>query len=468
MKRHFIFYSSVILVFFLVSWYVIRQGEARHGKAPVFTERTAGLPAQDHGIPGQLQEHASEPLSKLLLQIIVIVGLSRVFGYFFRLAGQPSVVGEIISGIALGPSLMGAFLPGLSRFVFPPESLQNLQFLSQIGLALFMFIVGMELDLAKLKMRARDALVISHTTIAVNFFLGVMLAYLLYESFAPAEIPFLSFSLFMGIAMSITAFPVLARIIQERKLTKTNLGILAITTAAIDDITAWCLLAVIIGLVKAQDPAGAMFTMAMSVLFVLMMMKVIAPLLERLHKKNLDGKYSRTVIILALVVLFASAYCTQLIGIHALFGAFLAGTIMPANLRFREILTDKIEDVSVVLLLPIFFAITGLRTEIGLLTQGSQWLTCFLVIVVAVFGKFGGAALSSRMMGFGWKDSLSLGALMNTRGLMELVVLNIGYDMSILSPRIFVIMVLMALSTTFMTGPLLSLIQKYFQPPLPH
>jgi Kef-type K+ transport system membrane component KefB len=458
MKKHFSFYLTAIAIFGTATWLMLTYG--RHIFSP-------GAEAELHyhtgaatGMLKQLAEHATNPLSILLLQIIIIVGLARIFGYLFRLTGQPSVVGEIVAGIIIGPSVAGLFFPGFSAVIFPKESLINLQFLSQIGLAFFMFIVGMELDISKIKAKAGDALVISHATISFNYFLGITLSFFLFENFAPPNISFLSFALFMGIAMSITAFPVLARILQERKLTKTPLGNLAITCAAIDDITAWCLLALIIGIVKADNPAGAVLTISLAIIFVLFSHIVTGPLLNRLQDKNIDGKHSRTVIILAFVVLFTSAYIAQLIGIHALFGAFLAGTVMPDKMRFKEILTDKIEDVSVVILLPIFFAFTGLRTQIGLLNEGGLWLTCLLVIAIASTGKIAGATITSRLMGSRWKDACSLGVLMNTRGLMELVVLNIGYDLGILSPGIFAIMVLMALSTTFMTGPLLSLIDK--------
>jgi len=460
MKKHLPFYLSVVIFFGILTYLVLNHG--RHA-FPVVQEAAGEIPATGavQGIVKQLLDHAMNPLSILLLQIIIIVGLSRIFGFLFRMMGQPAVVGEIISGIMLGPSLVGHYFPEFSSFIFPGESLINLQFLSQIGLAFFMFVVGMELDISKIRSRAGDALVVSHATITLNYFLGVVLAYYLYENFAGKDTSFISFALFMGIAMSITAFPVLARILQEKGLTKTPLGNMAITCAAIDDVTAWCLLAVIIGVVKAEDPSGAMVTIGLAIAFVIFTFRVIGPMLNRLQDKDIYGKHSRTVIILAFVVLFISAYIAQLIGIHSLFGAFLAGTVMPVRMRFKEILTDKIEDVSVVILLPIFFAFTGLRTQIGLLNEGSLWLTCFVVIAVAATGKFGGAALSSRMMGLKWNDALSLGALMNTRGLMELVVLNIGYDLGILSPEIFAMLVLMALSTTFMTGPLLKLISRY-------
>jgi Kef-type K+ transport system membrane component KefB len=373
--------------------------------------------------------------------------------------GQPSVVGEIIAGIFLGPSVVGYFFPEFSAFLFPTDSQKTLQFLSQIGLAFFMFIVGMELDLEKLKNKAHNALVISHASIIIPFFLGVLLAASIYVEFAPAHVSFLAFALFMGIAMSITAFPVLARIVQERGLTKTPLGAMVITCAAADDVTAWCILAAVIAIVKAGSIVSALFTIGLAAIFVIFMLYVVRPWIRKLSTSIVEkDKISKSVVAIAFFILLMSAYIAELIGIHALFGAFIAGVIMPQNMRFKDLLAGKVEDVSVLLLLPIFFAFTGLRTHVEMLNQGHLWGTCMMVILVAVGGKFGGSALSAKLVGQTWKDSLSIGALMNTRGLMELIVLNIGLDLKILSPEIFSIMVLMALATTFMTGPSLSLI----------
>jgi Kef-type K+ transport system membrane component KefB len=407
----------------------------------------------------QFSHNVKNPLSLLLLQIIVILSVAKIFGVLATKIGQPSVVGEIFAGIFLGPSIIGYFFPDFSLYLFPVDSQKTLQFLSQIGLAFFMFIVGMELDLEKLQNKARNAIVISHASIIVPFFLGVVLAGSLYVEMAPANVSFLAFALFMGIALSITAFPVLARIIQERGLTKTPLGAMVITCAAADDVTAWCILAAVIAIVKAGSIVSALFTITLALIFVMFMLKVIGPWIKRKSTAIVEKeKISKGVVAIAFFILLMSAYVAELIGIHALFGAFIAGVIMPHNVKFKDVLAGKIEDVSVLLLLPIFFAFTGLRTHIEMLNQGHLWGTCMLVIAVAVAGKFGGSALSAKLVGQSWKDSLSIGALMNTRGLMELIVLNIGLDLKILSPAIFSIMVLMALATTFMTGPSLSFI----------
>jgi Kef-type K+ transport system membrane component KefB len=403
------------------------------------------------------------PLSILLLQITSIIIVSRIFGYIFNKIGQPTVIGEIIAGIVLGPSLMGLFFPEVSEFLFAKASLPNLQFLSQVGLILFMYVIGMELDLKVLRNQARDAVVISHASIIIPYFLGMGLAYYMYQEFAPANVSFLSFALFMGIAMSITAFPVLARIIQERDLTKTKLGSIALTCAAADDVTAWCILATVIAIVKAGTFVSALFTIGLSLLYVLLMLFAVQPFLKKIGNIYSDREtISKPIVAFSFLILLASAYIAEIIGIHALFGAFLAGVIMPANMNFRRILMGKIEDVSLVLLLPLFFVFTGLRTQIGLLNQSHLWGMCGLIILTAVAGKFGGSTLAARVVGQNWKDSLSIGVLMNTRGLMELIVLNIGYDLGILSPEVFAMLVLMALVTTFMTGPALDAINYFF------
>ncbi len=404
----------------------------------------------------------THPLAILLLQIITIILTARVFGFLCKKIGQPSVIGEIIAGILLGPSFVGMYFPEFSSFIFPKQSLGNLQFLSQIGLILFMFVVGMELDLKVLKTKAHEAIVISHASIIFPFTLGIGLAYFVYQHYAPQDIKFLPFSLFIGISMSITAFPVLARIVQERNLTKTKLGALAITCAAADDITAWCMLAAVIAIVKAGTFISSIYTILMAIAYVFLMLKLVKPFLKRMGDiySNKEG-LSKPVVAVFFIILLVSSYATEVIGIHALFGAFMAGVIMPSTTNFRNIFIEKIEDVSMLLLLPLFFVFTGLRTQIGLLNEPHLWQLCGIIILVAVIGKFIGSAIAAKFIGQSWRDSLIIGALMNTRGLMELVVLNIGYDLGVLTPEVFAMMVIMALVTTFMTGPALDLINRF-------
>jgi len=404
------------------------------------------------------------PLPLLLFQIIAIVLVARIFGWIFRKIGQPSVIGEIIAGIVLGPSLFGLYFPDMKEALFPVASLGNLQLLSQIGLILFMFVIGMELDLKVLKNKANDAVVISHASIVIPFALGIGLSYYIYYQFAPVGVEFLSFSLFMGIAMSITAFPVLARIVQERGIHKTRLGTIVITCAAADDITAWCLLAVVIAIVKAGSFVSSLYVIGLALLYVLAMLFIVKPFLKRvgdLYAKKDNIK--KSVVAIFLLTLIVSAYLSEIIGIHALFGAFMMGAIMPDISKFRNVFIDKVEDVSVILLLPLFFVFTGLRTEIGLINDAYLWKVTGCIIAVAVAGKFIGSALAARFVGQNWCDSLTIGALMNTRGLMELVVLNIGYELGVLSPKVFTMMVIMALVTTFMTGPALDIINFIFK-----
>lgn len=465
MKKNLLFYPLVIGFFSLLIWLIVNTGsQLKPISQPAVSTSTAVQQQAPAGfaetVMQQFVHNVTSPLGLLLLQIITILLVSKIFGALIGKIKQPSVVGEMIAGIVLGPSLLGLLFPGFSAFLFPKTSLGNLQFLSQMGLAFFMFIVGMELDIEKLKNKAHNAVLISHASIVFPYFLGVLVSYFLYEQFAPANVSFLAFALFMGIAVSITAFPVLARILQERQLTKTSLGAIVISCAAFDDVSAWCILAAVIATVKAGSIASALFTVLLAAIFVLAMLFLVAPLIKNLTDRyTANGQLGKPLVVFVFLILLTSAFISESIGIHALFGAFLAGVIMPQKSRVKELLTEKIEDVSVLLLLPLFFAFTGLRTQIGLLSEGNLWAICGLIIFVAVLGKFGGSAIAARFTGQSWRDSFSIGALMNTRGLMELVVLNIGYDLGILSPSLFAIMVIMALATTFMTGPMLDVIE---------
>lgn len=406
----------------------------------------------------------AEPLAILLLQILTIILAARLFGWLFKKIGQPPVIGEIIAGIVLGPSLIGAYFPEFYNTLFPESSFNNLKILSNIGLILFMFVVGMELDLKVLKTKMHEAVVISHASIILPFVLGMGLAYFLYGSFSPEGIPFLSFALFMGISMSITAFPVLARIVREKGINKTKLGTIILTCAAVDDITAWSVLAIVIAIVKAGSVVSSLYTILFSVLYVIVMLKVVKPFLHRIGELHTTKEHlNKSMVAVFFLVLVASAFATETIGIHALFGAFLAGSIMPDNKAFRHVFVEKVEDVATVLLLPLFFVYTGLRTRIGLINEPELWMVTGWIVLVAVVGKFVGSALPARYVGMqSWRESLMVGALMNTRGLMELVVINIGYDLGVLTPEIFAMMVIMALVTTFMTAPSLSLINRFF------
>ncbi|AYB34343.1 cation:proton antiporter [Chryseolinea soli] len=460
--RNIFFYIGIIGIFSLLMYWIVLVGEQQEVGRNIVVRAAESNPWAE--FVTALSHSLHHPLAVLLGQIVTIILFARLFGWICNKIGQPSVVGEIIAGIVLGPSLLGMYFPEFSAALFPKESMGNIQFLSQIGLILFMFVVGMELDLKVLRNKAHEAVVVSHASIIIPFALGMGLAYFIYESFAPEGIQFSSFALFIGISMSVTAFPVLARIVQERGIQKTRLGTVVITCAAADDITAWCILAAVIAIVKAGSFVSALYIMGLSIGYVVVMLNVIRPFLKRVGDLHASREnLSKPVVAIFFLILVISSYATEVIGIHALFGAFMAGAVMPENMKFRNIFIEKVDDVAVVLLLPLFFVFTGLRTQIGLLNDPYLWMITGVIILVAVTGKFFGSALAAKFVGQSWKDSLAIGALMNTRGLMELIVLNIGYDLGVLTPQVFAMMVIMALVTTGMTGPALDIINFLFK-----
>ena len=449
-------YLAYILGFGLGIYFILNQGKRLEASRDAAGATAGSVEAQAErpaaGASGR------SPLPTLLLQLITIVLVARALGALFRRIGQPPVIGEIVAGILLGPSLLGAMAPGVFAFLFPPESTGLLKLLAEIGVLLFLFAVGLELDVDRLRSRARTAVVVSHASIIVPYFLGVGLALFLYVEFAPRGVAFLPFALFMGIAMSITAFPVLVRILKERGLFGTHLGSTAVTAAAVDDVTAWSLLAMVVAIAGSQGVWAASVTILMTLAFIGIMLYAVGPLFRRALAGHAEREEpGKTAVAAVLVVLLASALTTEWIGIHALFGAFLAGVVMPRQRRFRAYLTERLEEFSSVFLLPLFFAFTGLRTKIGLLNDARSWIICGVIVLVATAGKLGGSMIAARVSGESWREAFALGALMNSRGLMELIALNVGYELGILSPRIFAMMVIMALVTTFATGPLLSL-----------
>jgi len=396
----------------------------------------------------------------LILQLIIIMVAARIMGYIFQRIGQPLVIGEIFAGLILGPSVLGTLAPQVSAFLFPEKSIDILQQLSELGVIFFMFIIGMELDLRTFRKSANKAILISIASIVLPFISGIILAYYLHHDFSPQHVQFSSFALFMGTTMCITAFPILARIIQERKLTKTPMGIMAISVAAIGDVVAWCILAVVIAIVKSGGISHSFLTIGLSIVYILLMFYVVKPFMVRIGRVYSSREtMGRPIVAFVFLHILVSSLITEAIGIHALFGAFMAGVVMPENLNFKRVFTEKIEDLSLVILLPLFFVSTGLRTEIGLINTGHLWFVCLLITLTAVAGKFGGTLLASRYVGLTWNHSLTLGVLMNAKGLMELIVLNIGYELGILGPEVFAMFVLMTLATTLLTGPGLNLIQ---------
>ena len=399
------------------------------------------------------------PLTRLFAQVIVIVTVSRLLGVAMRRIGQPMVIAEVTAGIMLGPSLLGWLLPDVSVVLFAPDSLQILQMLAQVGLVLFMFLVGLELDPKLLRGRTRTSVAISQTSIVVPFLLGVILAWVIHKDYSPPQVRFSAFALFIGAAMSITAFPVLARILTERRLLRTRIGAMAITCAAVDDVTAWCILAFVVAVTRATGLDSAITTTVLAMGYILVMLWLVRPLVARMAARVAGQEgIPQNAVAVVLVLVFLSSWATELIGIHALFGAFLFGAVLPKDGGFAQALVDKMEDLVLIIFLPLFFVYSGLRTEIALIDSAESWGLCVVIILVACAGKFGAGAVAARLTGLGWREASALGILMNTRGLMELVVLNIGFDLGVISPTIFSMMVMMALVTTFLTSPLIRLI----------
>lgn len=398
------------------------------------------------------------PSFKLLIaQIAVILIVARFVGWLFRKLHQPHVIGEMVAGILLGPSLLGWIAPAISAALFPPASLGSLNSLSQIGLLLFMFLVGLELDLKQLRELGRAAIITSQASILAPFILGFLLAVYLYPRVSDPSVNFTGFALFMSIAMSITAFPVLARILAERDLLRTKVGALAIACAAVNDVTAWCILAGIVVLVRASGlPLPLWMTLAGLGVFLLVMLFVVKPSLRKLvtlFEKR--GMLTHDSLALILLLTLAAGWVTESLGLHALFGAFLAGVIMPRHREFMHEIWQRLESLTVVLLLPLYFAFTGLRSSFLLIVGQGMWGYFLVIFALAVVGKFGGSLAAAKVSGLSWREAAAVGVLMNTRGLVELIILNVGLDLGVLSPALFSVMVLMALVTTFMTSPLL-------------
>jgi len=424
-------------------------------------------PPADFRPVGQAAPGQVDLVLHVLATLAAVLALGYVLGHLCRAIGQPAVIGEMFAGIFLGPSLLGAVSPGAMHLLVPPPSedptrqvASALKSISQLGVVLYMFLVGLDLDASRLKHRARSIVAVAHAGIVVPFVFGAALALGLHPRFSHAGVPFTSFALLLGVALSITAFPVLARLLADFKLERTDLGIVALGCAAVADVTAWCLLALAVGIARSEV-GGALLLGALAGLFILGMFAVVRPLLSKLSRR-LDGRpgplppYAVSGVFLLVLV---SAFATEWIGIHAVFGAFLLGTVIPHESRIAREFTAKLHDPVTVLLLPAFFATTGIRTELGLLTGWENWLFVAVIVAVATLGKSGGTLLAARLTGQTWRDAAALGVLMNTRGLMGLIVLEIGLDMGVISKTLFAMMVLMALATTLASAPMLRLLK---------
>lgn len=395
----------------------------------------------------------------VLIDVFVVIVCSRLLGLACKKIKQPLVVGEIIAGIILGQSFLGLIAPDLAALLFPAEVIPFLNVLAQIGLIFFMFLIGLELNPKYLSGHLDTAILISHVSILSPFALGAVGALVLYPTVGIAGVDFTAFALFLGAAMSITAFPVLARIITEKNLQDTSLGTLALTCAAVDDVTAWCLLAVSIAVARSGNFQEAIPTLISAAGYIAVMLIVARKVLKKTLVYYKHREYlSRSELALIYGMLIISAIATELIGIHFIFGAFMLGAVMPKDINFVREIAEKTEDFVTIFLLPLFFAYSGLRTQIGLLNTPFLWALCFGVIVIAVAGKYVGTYVAARFNGVSKEQSAALGWLMNTRGLTELIVLNIGLNLGVISPELFAMLVIMALVTTFMTSPLLEIV----------
>jgi Kef-type K+ transport system membrane component KefB len=437
---------AAIGLFLLIRWY----GETLPAPA------AAATPGAGAAVP------KADVLPHVLLALVAILVTGRVLGRVFAYLRQPRVIGEVVAGILLGPSLLGK---EVSALILPPAAGPFLGLLAHVGVILYMFLVGLKLNAGLLRSRAHATVAISHASIVVPFLLGTGLALWLYPRLAPGGVPFTSFALFMGAAMAITAFPVLARILTDRGLEKTELGVVALGCAATDDVTAWCLLAFVVGVAQAEVTA-AVWTTLLALGYILVMFLVVRPLAARFLRGAAGDRLTPGGMAWVLVALLLSALATERIGVHAIFGAFLLGAVIPHDSTIARAFSDKLTDLVSVLLLPAFFAYTGMRTEIYLVSGPADWLVCGVIILVATAGKFGGTLGAARFTGLDWRTSSALGILMNTRGLMELIVLNIGLDLGVISPTLFAMMVLMALATTLATTPVLHLLNPT-TPPAP-
>lgn len=444
-QKSIAFYFGLIALLIGAGWFILKTGSTLFPTIEMIVEPTRGE-----------APHFST-VFKVLLALSSIIVVTQLMGAFVSKFKQPSVVGEIIGGIMLGPSLLGWIAPSFSQYLIPTSISPLISIIAQIGVIFYMFLVGLELDLSVIKKKSEQTLLISHASIVFPMLLGLVLALVIYKHMAEPHVNFNVFALFMAVSMSVTAFPVLARILHEKQLSKTKLGMTTITCAAIDDVSAWCLLAIVVSFTQS-NLTSAFMTIFYTILYILVMLILFKPMIHQMIGSMQDRiENDQTPIVLILLFVLLSAVATEWIGIHAIFGAFLFGAVIPHDSKVAHELGTKLEVLVKILFLPAFFAYTGMRTEIGLLSSINDWLICLLIIFLATVGKIGGTYFAARFTGESKRDAMAMGILMNTRGLVELIVLNIGLDLKIISPILFTMLVIMALVTTFMTGPLLTI-----------
>lgn len=410
----------------------------------------------------------ANPILQVLSGLILIILVARVLNIFLQKIHQPRVISEMLAGILIGPSFFGYFCPDTYSNIFSTNTITYFGIFAQFSIIIYMFIIGVKFDFHRVKDNKKYVIALgtAQSSIILPFCLGILSALWLYNHPAwinisdNSNINFLVFALFMGVSMSITAFPVLARIVTDQQMHNTTLGSFAMTCASVDDVVAWCLLALVLGMSNAAIN-GALITIVLTVAFIMLMLLIVKPIAHKVSHNLTKHLYSaEQQIALWFVALLCSAIAAEYIGIHAIFGAFLFGVIAPRDNKVINDLADKLHDVICVIFLPAFFAYIGIKTQINLLNDFDSWMLCLVIIAIATIGKFGGTYLGGRLFGLDKKLALSLGVLMNTRGLVELIALNIGLEAGIISPRLFTILVVMALVTTFMTGPVLHYLKK--------
>jgi Kef-type K+ transport system membrane component KefB len=427
---------------------------------PLLTTPSGLPPSGERFTAVKQRSEFSKLVAAFFLAAMVVIVVARLFGILAVKVGQPRVMGEVIAGICLGPSLFGALAPTLQSRIFPSDILPTFGVVANLGLIFYMFLIGLELDRSQLKGRVMQAAAISNASIALPMMLGMVAALPLYELIGPNK-KFVAFALFMGVAMSITAFPVLARILAERRMIRRPVGALALGCAAIDDVTAWFLIALATTVAVAGSFGEVAKTIGEAVAFVLVMVFAVRPIIARLSTAFDEvGRIPGGWIVAIFAGVLLSAYVTEEINIAVIFGGFVMGMVMPRNARLTEEVTRRVEDFVVFLLLPMFFVYTGLKTNVGLLNQPVLWLITIGLIAIAIVGKLAGAAAAARVTGFDWRASAVIGTLMNTRGLTELIVLNLALERGAISNALFAALVLMALVTTLMAGPMLKLLDR--------
>ncbi|CAN6361886.1 unnamed protein product [Urochloa humidicola] len=408
-------------------------------------------------------------LPLIILQICLVIVVTRGLVYLLRPLRQPRVIAEIIGRILLGPSALGRSTKFLHT-VFPPESMTVLDTLANLGLLFFLFLVGLELDIAAIRRTGRKALAISLSGIALPFALGIGTSFAFRATIIKHDSPKAPFLVFMGVALSITAFPVLARILTELKLLTTDLGRMALSAAAVDDVMAWILLALAIALSgNSRSPIISLWVLLTAAAFVAAAFLLLKPALSLMARRCRDGEPIKEIYVCAtLAIVLAASFATDAIGIHALFGGFVVGVVVPKDGPFAGMLAEKVEDLVSGLFLPLYFVSSGLKTNVATIKGAKSWGLLVLVIANACLGKIGGAVATALLVKIPVREAVTLGFLMNTKGLVELVVLNIGRDRKVLNDEAFAIMVLMALFTTFITTPIVMAVYKPARPSAPY